>query len=130
MRRWSTSEMPRRTKKEFCDHIALCEFDFYGLIIQKRLLTATSIKDKKRFYNYTASLIINNTDEKLSEGADFYIDGSGDRNFRQEISNYLKFKFNDYGKKRIKKVRMVRSDSFDEIQLADFLAGCMRRSHE
>ena len=25
---------------------------------------------------------------------------------------------------------MVRSESLDEIQLADFLAGCMRRAHE
>ncbi len=124
------SHMPRRTKKEFCDHIVLCDFEFYGLIIQKRLLVSNSIKDKKRFYNYTASLIINNANGRLWENADFYIDGSGDRNFRQEISNYLKFKFNDYGKKKIKKIRMVRSESFDEIQLADFLAGCMRRSHE
>ena len=89
------SHMPRRTKKEFCAHIALCEFDFYGLIIQKRLLIANSIKDKKRFYNYTASLIIHNVQEKISESSDIYIDGSGDRSFRQEISNYLKFKFND-----------------------------------
>ena len=82
------------------------------------------------FYNYSTSLVINNASEKITEDSEFFIDGSGDRAFRQEISNYLKFKFNDYGKKKIKRIRMVRSESMDEIQLADFLAGCMRRSHE
>lgn len=124
------SHLPKKTKYELMNTIIQCEFEFYGIIIQKRKLIAHSIRDKKRFYNYSTSLVINNASEKITEDSEFFIDGSGDRAFRQEISNYLKFKFNDYGKKKIKRIRMVRSESMDEIQLADFLAGCMRRSHE
>lgn len=124
------SHLPRKTKHEYLNAILNCEFEFYGIIIQKKKLIAHSIRDKKRFYNYSTSLVINNASEKIFEDSEFFIDGSGDRVFRQEISNYLKFKFNDFSKKKIKKIRMVRSESMDEIQLADFLAGCMRRSHE
>ena len=71
---------------------------------------------------------IENAKDKLNN-AIVLIDGSGEREFRNNLSKYLKHKMNDYNKQLIKKVKMQTSHSNCLLQLADYVAGSINRSY-
>ena len=58
------------------------------------------------------------------------IDGSGDRLFRRSFLTYLRKELNTKDKKIMKNIKLVDSKSNVLIQLADMLAGTIRRYKE
>jgi hypothetical protein len=62
--------------------------------------------------------------------ATIVIDGSGSREFRQQVQNYIKGKVNDKNDVRacIKKVKINDSKKNNLLQLADMVCGAVARS--
>lgn len=68
-----------------------------------------------------------NAKEKL-ENSIIVIDESGNLDFKQQLSKYLKKRMNAKDKKLIKEIKMQKSYVNNLLQLADYVAGVINRS--
>ncbi|MFK5923758.1 MAG: DUF3800 domain-containing protein [Verrucomicrobiota bacterium] len=103
-------------------------FFYCSIAINKRKLIGPGFKVKESFYKYACRLVFENV-KPLLDNAKIVIDGSGSREFKRELSSYLKKHMNstDHNFKRIKKVQMEDSRKNDLIQLADMICGAVAR---
>ncbi len=111
----------------FLQAMAPYGFFYYGIVINKSGLYGPGFKVKESFYKYATQLVFLNAREHL-EDARVYIDASGDRQFRREITTYLKKKINQE-KRHIEQVGFLDSEKHDLIQLADMVSGAIHRSY-
>jgi hypothetical protein len=117
-----------KIRETFLKAVLPYNFFYYGIVINKSKMLGTTFENKENFYRYTCSLVFENAKDKLNN-AIVLIDGSGEREFRNNLSKYLKHKMNDYNKQLIKKVKMQTSHSNCLLQLADYVAGSINRSY-
>ena len=82
------------------------------------------------FYKYTCGLVFQNAKPFLHD-AIVVIDGSGGREFRTQLSTYLRKRVNDAGdaRKFVRKVKVQDSDRNLLLQLADMVCGATARSY-
>ncbi len=128
-----------RIKPEFkfnkCSHLARdgffeavqpYSFAIRALVVDKaRIYSGNLREDKERFYNYFVKLLLEH-DNGVLQGARIKIDGSGDREFKQELERYLRQQC-QAGK--IASVKFSESHRDNLIQLADMAAGAIARSY-
>ncbi|MBM3261115.1 DUF3800 domain-containing protein [Candidatus Kaiserbacteria bacterium] len=117
-----------RIRKAFLAAVAPYNFFYYGIAINKdpKKLYGEGFKNTKSFYKYACGLVFENAKEKL-QSAIVVIDKSGSLDFRMQLASYLKRKINA-GEKKIKKVKMQRSEANNLLQLADYIASTVNRS--
>lgn len=134
-----TARAQLRVKPEFkfnkCSHMARdgffeaiqpCSFAVRALVVDKASIYSDSLReDKERFYNYFVKLLLEH-DNGVLQGARIKIDGSGDREFKQELERYLRQQC-QAGK--IASVKFSESHRDNLIQLADMAAGAIARSY-
>ncbi len=121
-----------RVRKGFLQAVAPYNFFYYGIVLNKdpKKLWGEGFKDKQSFYKYACGLVFENAKPKLTE-ATVIIDASGSLDFKNQLTKYLRRKFNEQGNsgsKIIKNVKMQRSESNNLLQLADYIAGVINRS--
>lgn len=103
-----------------------CSFAVRALVVDKARIYSDNLReDKERFYNYFVKLLLEH-DNRVLEGARIKIDGSGDREFKQELERYLRQQC-QVGK--IASVKFSESHRDNLIQLADMAAGAIARSY-
>lgn len=102
-------------------------FFYYGIVINKKpdKLYGDGFKIKESFYKYTCSLVFENAKPYLKD-ATIIIDGSGSREFKRQLTTYLRKKV---GTGVIRKVKIQLSHNNNLIQLADMVAGAIRRNY-
>ncbi len=115
-------------KKLFLETVSSSKFRIRCLTIDKKLIHSPELKtNKNSFYSYVIKSAI-----KYSGGSIFdarvKIDGSGDRIFRKNFLSYLRKNLNSKEKTIIKNCKLVDSKGNVLIQLADMVAGAIRRS--
>lgn len=106
----------------------ICPFNFNvrALVVQKDLIYSDNLRENKdKFYNFFIQQLLKH-DGNLLENAKIKIDGSGDREFKQELERYLKKQIHN---KKIKSVKFADSKRDNLIQLADMTAGAIARSY-
>jgi hypothetical protein len=108
--------------------VAPYDFYYYAFVLNKELLYGEGFRNKQSFYKYTTWLLFENAKDKIIDW-DIYIDGSGDIEFRQWLTKYLKKKMNDGMKNRICSVKMIPSHKMNLIQLADYVASSVNRRY-
>lgn len=121
------NETPRRIKDHFFKAIAPYDFFYVSTIINKRNLYGEGFKFKNSFYKYACHLVFDNAKQYL-EHAIVVFDGSGSRQFKQELATYLRKRMNDDATLRIRKVKMQDSKNNNLIQLADMVCGAVNLS--
>lgn len=116
-------------RRHFLTSIASHQFTYFSVVINKAKLTGKGFKFKEPFYKYVCQMAFNNCREHLQQ-ATIVIDGSGSREFRQQLQNYIKGKVNDKNDVRasIKKVKINDSKKNNLLQLADMVCGAVARS--
>ena len=116
-------------RRHFLTSIASHQFTYFSVVVNKAKLTGKGFTFKEPFYKYVCSMAFNNCRECLEE-ATIVIDGSGSREFRQQLQNYIKGKVNDKNDVRacIKKVKIEDSKKNNLLQLADMVCGAVARS--
>jgi hypothetical protein len=116
-------------RRHFLTSIASHQFTYFSVVINKAKLTGKGFKFKEPFYKYVCQMAFNNCREHLQE-ATIVIDGSGSREFRQQLQNYIKGKMNDKNDVplSIKKVKINDSKKNNLLQLADMVCGAVARS--
>ena len=117
----------RELRIAFLNAAAPYDFFYYGIVIDKAGLYGEGFKVKESFYKYATQLVFLNAREHL-EKAFVHIDASGNRDFRRQITSYLKRKIN-HEKQHISRITFLNSANSNLIQLADMVAGAINRSH-
>jgi len=122
-----TNQVVRST---FLEAVGRYDFFYFGIVINKRELTSPNFRIKDSFYKYACSLVFENAKPHLND-ATVVIDGSGSRDFRNQLSSYLKRRINDQkgGNRQIGKVKIQDSHRNNLLQLADMVCGAVARSY-
>lgn len=112
---------------KFFEAVLPYTFFYYGIVINKKpdKLYGDGFKIKESFYKYTCSLVFENAKPYLKD-ATIIIDGSGSREFKRQLTTYLRKKV---GTSIIRKVKIQASHNNNLIQLADMVAGAIRRNY-
>lgn len=119
-------ETPNRIKEAFFKAVVPYNFFYFAFTINKAGLFSDGFKYKDSFYKYTCKLLFENAMLHL-EKAIIVFDGTGSRQFKQELQAYLKRKMNE-DSFRIHKVRVEDSKRNNLIQLADLVCGAVAQS--
>lgn len=118
-----------RIRQAFFEAIVPYDFYYFGFVINKSGLYGPGFRFKDVFYKYVCGMIFENAKPYLEE-AIVKIDGSGNREFRQQLASYLRKRINDRDlpSKHIKKVATPSSAGNNLLQLADMVCGAIARS--
>ena len=113
-------------RDEFFNKIKHCKFRVRALVVDKKKIYSPNLRENdEKFYNYFVKQLINFDEIKLNN-ASIKIDGSGDREFKNELLRYLRSQIKP---NLTFKVKFVDSQKDALIQLADMVAGAIYRSY-
>lgn len=116
-------------RRTFLSSVAGSNFFFHSVVLNKEKLYGEGFQYKSSFYKYAASLVFENAKARLLD-AKVVIDECGNREFKEQLSKYLKKRMNDGQKILIRKVAMEPSHSNNLLQLADMVCGAVFRSFD
>lgn len=120
----------RAVRTAFLTSVMPFEFEIRALVVDKVLVRSPLLKgDKNSFYSYFIKTILTHTKGAL-QNAKIRIDGSGDRVFRRNFLTYLRKELNSKDVRVMKNVALVDSKENVLIQLADMVAGTIKRYKE
>lgn len=118
----------KNVRKKFLRTINPFCFKIRSLIIDKSLIRSDELKrNKNSFYSYAIKTVLKHSNNSILN-AKVKIDGSGDRIFRKSFLSYLRKQLNSRHKRIIKNCKLVNSKGNVLIQMADMIAGSIRRS--
>jgi hypothetical protein len=116
-----------QAKDGFFEAVAPCKFTVRALVVDKARIYSDNLREnKERFYGFFVKSLLQHDGNALA-GARIKIDGSGDREFKQELASYLK---RESAQGKIASVKFVESHRDNLIQLADMVAGAIARSYK
>lgn len=114
----------REIRERFLRSIIPYNFFYFAIAINKEKLYGEGFGYKESFYKYASGLVFQNAKTYLSD-ATIIIDGSGSKDFRNQLSSYLRKKI---GGGYIKKIKLQDSKRNNLLQLADMISGAVNRS--
>jgi len=113
-------------RDKFFAAVRRCPFKVRAIVVRKEIIHSPRLKaDKERFYEYFVQSMMKHDNDVLKD-ARVIIDGSGDREFRQNLNSAFKKRLKEGA---IKDVRFKNSHSDVLVQLADMCAGAIARSY-
>jgi hypothetical protein len=119
-----------KTRIAFLETIKLFRFKIRVLVVNKKKIKSDLLKnDKDSFYSYFIKMVLRYSGGAILN-AKIKIDGSGDRIFRKKFLTYLRKELNSNQKKIVKNLRLVDSKTNVLIQMADMVAGTIKRYKE
>ena len=118
-----------RFRTRFLEVVAGSNFFYHSIVLNKTRLWGEGFKYRDSFYKYAAGLVFENAKSRLLN-AKVVLDECGNREFRNQLSKYLKRRMNDGNRVLIKKVKMEPSHSNNLLQLADMICGAVFRSFD
>lgn len=120
----------QRVKQEFMSAIAGINFRVRSLVVRKSIIYSPELKtNKKSFYAYAIKMALQHSGNTILN-AKIKIDGGGDRVFRQEFLSYLRRELNSHDRRIVRTCKLVDSRENVLIQMADMIAGSIRRSYD
>jgi hypothetical protein len=124
------SKLNRSRREAFLNAMLRFDFYYFSIVINKSQITGPDFQHKGSFYKYACSLVFENAKHCL-EDATIIIDGSGTREFRNELKAYLRKKMTslESDRRHIKKLKIQDSVKNNLLQLADMISGAVARSY-
>ncbi|OGE67110.1 hypothetical protein A3H85_00990 [Candidatus Daviesbacteria bacterium RIFCSPLOWO2_02_FULL_40_8] len=120
----------KKTREKFLEAINSFHFKVRSLVIQKDVIKSEELKgNKNSFYSYAIKLLLQHSDGSILN-AKVRVDGSGDRIFRKSFVAYLRKQLNSEQRKVMKDCKLVDSKENVLVQMADMIAGSIRRAYE
>lgn len=105
-------------------------FKIRCLVVNKKNIYSYELRNNKdSFYRYMIKTMLFYSDESIIN-ARIKIDGSGDRLFRKNFMTYLRKYLNSPERRVLKNCRLVDSKNDVLIQMADMIAGSIRRFYD
>jgi hypothetical protein len=98
----------------------------YFLVVEKSNIYSQKLRnDTDSFYNYFVKILMQ-YDDNVLQNASIKIDGSGNKEFKEALTAYLRQCIGEY---KIKKFKFTDSRKDNLIQLADMVVGAVARSY-
>ncbi len=120
----------RNLKIRFFETVSKMKFRIRSISFNKELIYSKTLRsEKEKFYNYALRNVLDMNNNTI-KNAKIRLDGLGERKFKQELVKYLRDKLNSDTRHVMKNLKFQDSRSNVLIQLADMIAGAIRRSHE
>ncbi|KKS32054.1 MAG: hypothetical protein UU93_C0011G0015 [Candidatus Amesbacteria bacterium GW2011_GWA2_42_12] len=120
----------KEVKELFLNTVNTYKFKIRCLVVKKNLIHSKKLQSSKNsFYSYAVKLLLEHSGGSIID-AKIRIDGSGDRVFRKSFTTYLRKELNSKQEKIMRDCKLVDSKSNVLIQLADMIAGSIRRSYD
>lgn len=110
-------------RTRFLQAVLPYNFFYFAIVINKKGLYGEGFKFKESFYKYASSLVFENAKPYLRD-AKVIIDSSGSKDFRRQLSGYLRSKISGG---YIKKIKLQDSKRNNLLQLADMVSGAVYR---
>lgn len=118
------------TKFAFLKAINKFDFNVRAIVVNKSIIRSNELKNNKNsFYSYIIKMVLQHSNGDILD-AKIRIDGSGDRIFRKNFLTYLRKQLNSGQKRLVRNCKLLDSKSDELIQVADMIAGSIRRSYE
>lgn len=119
----------RLVRERFLSAINPYSFKIRCIVIEKEIIYSEELRrNKKRFYAYAIKKLLENNGNEI-KNAKIKVDGSGDREFRRNFLTYLRRELNTKDRCVLEHCKLVDSKGNVLIQLADMVAGAIRRSY-
>lgn len=117
-------------RKAFLEKVSGFDFRVRSIVIDKSIIRSNELKNNKNsFYSYVIKMVLQYSNGSILD-AKIKIDGSGDRVFRKSFLTYLRRELNSDERKIMKNCKLVDSKRNVLIQLADMIAGTVKRSYD
>ena len=117
-------------KKGFLKTISKFDFRVRAIVVDKSIVRSQELKFfKDSFYNFFIKEVLSKSKDSLHNSR-IRLDGHGNRLFKRNLSTYLRRELNSNDKKIMKNMRLVDSKKDVLIQMADMIAGAIRRSYD
>ncbi len=118
------SKCDKNIRTRFLQAVLPYNFFYFAIVINKEKLYGEGFKYKESFYKYASGLVFENAKPHLHDST-IIIDGSGSKDFRNQLSSYLRKKISGG---YIKKIKLQDSKNNNLLQLADMISGAINRS--
>lgn len=120
----------KRIRALFLEAVKKSDFKIRAIIIDKNLIYKSfSRTNKEKFYNFVLRQVLEHNNATI-KNAKIRLDGLGEKAFKKELSTYLRQYLNSKTKIIMKNLRFRDSKKDVLIQLADMIAGSLRRNFE
>jgi len=120
----------KAVRESFLQAVNKFDFRIRSLVVDKKIIRSDELKNNKdSFYSYMIKTLLKYNNATILD-ASIKIDGSGDRVFRRSFIAYLRKHLNSKQRKIIKQCRLVNSKNNVLIQMADMIAGSIRRNRD
>lgn len=117
-------------REKFLKTVNPFKFRVRVLVVDKTLIRSLELRtNKSSFYSYAIKTGLKYTSGSVLN-AKVRIDGGGDRIFRKSFLSYLRRQLNSREQKIMKNCKLVDSKGNVLIQMADMIAGSVRRSYD
>lgn len=117
-------------RKLFVQEISSLDFFIRAIVIDKRRIYSNFLRSNpKDFYQYAIKQVLQNSGSTITN-AHIKIDGDLSKRYRQTFDVYLRNSLNSDEMKIFHKFTSVNSKNDQLIQLADMVAGSLRRRYE
>ncbi len=121
------SKTHNSVKDIFFETLPSRAFKIRALVVNKSLIHSTTLRtDVDSFYHYFMKKLVE-CDNGVLCHASITVDGSGDREFKRELSAYIR---KCIPKGKIKNFQYKDSKKVDLLQLADMCVGAIARNYE
>ncbi len=120
----------KETRESFLRVVNSFDFKVRNIVFDKTKIKSTELKNNKNsFYSYAIKMVLKHSRNFIIQ-AKVKIDGSGDRVFRKNFLTYLRRELSTAEKPILKHCKIVDSKGNVLIQMADMVAGTIRRSYD
>ena len=119
-------------RKQFLSHVAKFQFRVRAIVMRKSAIYSQELrKSKETFYQYSIRMVLQHSFGTI-HNARLKMDGHEDREFRRQLQAYLRkqLKKDEQGVPILSDIKIVDSQNNVLIQLADMVAGTVRRYAE
>lgn len=114
----------------FLQAVADCAFKVRAIVVDKEVIYSQQLREHKgSFYNYFLRMVLERNNDAIRD-AKIRLDSSGEKAMRRELQTYLRQNLNSHTKKVMKNLRFRDSQKDVLIQLADMVAGAIRKKYE
>jgi len=121
-----------RFRLAFLSRVARFKFRIRAIVMRKDLIYSQELRhSKESFYRYSIRMVLQHSFGTIKK-ARLKMDGHGDREFRRELQSYLRHQLQTIREADpvLEDLRIVDSEGNVLIQLADMVAGTLRRFAE
>ena len=117
-------------RRRFLETIATSRFRYRAIALSKKGVYGRELqKSKESFYNYAIKMVLRHSAGTIKD-AKLRFDSHGERSVRRALTNYLRRELNTPTFHTFKELKFKNSAKDDLIQLADMVAGAIRKSFE